>query len=244
VAEDNAINQKLALQMLRKMGYRADIAGDGTEVLQALERQPYDVILMDVQMPEMDGLETTRRICQMPTSENRPRIIAMTANAMLGDREVCLAAGMDDYISKPIRGKELQIALERWGQRESAQPASAPTQDSPLPTIDWAVLDGLRALQEEGEPDFVRETIDLYLADASVLIEALRQAVAQGNAAELRHTAHTLKGNSNSLGAKQMAAVSLELEKIGRSGTIEGAKSLLVELECEFECVRQALQSS
>jgi PAS domain S-box-containing protein len=244
VAEDNAINQKLALQMLRKMGYRADLAGDGTEVLQALERQPYDVILMDVQMPEMDGLEVTRRICQTWTPENRPHIIAMTANAMLGDREACLAAGMDDYISKPVRGEELQNALERWGQRESAPPALLPTQDSAPPTIDWAVLDRLRALQEEGEPDFVRETIDLYLADASSLIEALRQAVVLGDAARLQHAAHTLKGNSNSLGAKQMAAVSLELEKIGRSGTIETAKSLLVELEREYERVRQAFQSS
>jgi CheY-like chemotaxis protein len=243
IAEDNAINQKLALQMLRKMGYRADVASDGAEVLQALDRQPYDIILMDVQMPEMDGLEATRRICQKWPPENRPHIIAMTANAMLGDREECLAAGMDDYISKPIRGKELQIALERWGQAESVQPAPAPAQDTTPTTIDWTVLDGLRALQEEGESDFVEETISLYLADAPSLIESLRQAVRQGDAAALRLAAHTLKGNSNSLGAKRMGAVSLELEKMGRSGTIEEAESLLVELENEFERVRRALQS-
>ncbi len=116
MAEDNAINQKLALRILERMGYRADTAANGLEVLQALERQPYDVILMDVQMPEMDGLEATRRICAERPGDGRPRIIAMTANAMREDRELCLAAGMDDYLSKPIQLKELQASLERWGK--------------------------------------------------------------------------------------------------------------------------------
>jgi PAS domain S-box-containing protein len=244
VAEDNAINQKLALQMLRKMGYRADVASDGKEVLQALERQPYDVILMDVQMPEMDGLETTRRICQQRPPQHRPRIIAMTANAMLGDREACLAAGMDDYISKPIRVKELQSALERWGQGEPVTLVPVSPQDDPTPaTLDWAVLDELRMLQEEGEPDFVQETVSLYLADTPALIESMRQAVSRGDAAALRLAAHTLKGDSNSLGAKKMGVISLDLEKMGRSGTMEEAGSLLVELEQEFERVRHAFRS-
>ncbi len=247
VAEDNAINQKLALQMLRRMGYRADVAGDGREVLQALERQSYDVVLMDVQMPEMDGLEATRRIVQQWTAEQRPRIIAMTANAMLGDREACLAAGMDDYISKPIRVKELQIALERWGQRSPVPFAPALLQrDSSPGTINWAVLDELRALQEPGETDFVQEMIELYLTNTPALIEALRQGIDQGDADRLRLAAHTLKGNSNSLGAVRMGSISLELEKLGRSGTItetgQEAELLLGELEREFERVRQALR--
>jgi CheY-like chemotaxis protein len=112
LAEDNLVNQKLALRLLAKMGYRADVAADGLEAIQALERQPYDVILMDVQMPEMDGLEATRRICERWPVGVRPRIIAMTANAMQGDREICLAAGMDDYVSKPIRVNELIQVLE------------------------------------------------------------------------------------------------------------------------------------
>jgi CheY-like chemotaxis protein len=113
LAEDNTVNQKLALRLLSQMGYRADLASNGQEVIQALERQPYDVILMDVQMPEMDGLEAARVICAHWDCEKRPRIIAMTANAMQGDREACLAAGMDDYISKPIRVEELVGALEK-----------------------------------------------------------------------------------------------------------------------------------
>jgi len=113
VAEDYVVNQKLALRLLAQMGYRADVAANGLEAVQALERQPYDVVLMDVQMPEMDGLEATRRICERWPGGERPRIIAMTANAMQGDREMCLAAGMDDYVSKPIRVDELVQALAR-----------------------------------------------------------------------------------------------------------------------------------
>jgi CheY-like chemotaxis protein len=112
LAEDNAINQKLALRLLERMGYRADVAGNGLEALEALRRQTYDVVLMDVQMPEMDGLEATRIICD-EWADRRPRIIAMTANAMKEDREKCLEAGMDDYVSKPIRVQELVEALSK-----------------------------------------------------------------------------------------------------------------------------------
>jgi CheY-like chemotaxis protein len=118
LAEDYVVNQKLALRLLAQMGYRADVAANGVEAIQALERQPYDVVLMDVQMPEMDGLEATREIrARWSAAEQqgrpRPRIIAMTANAMQGDREICLEAGMDDYVSKPIRVEELIQALAR-----------------------------------------------------------------------------------------------------------------------------------
>jgi CheY-like chemotaxis protein len=113
LAEDNAINQKLALYMLERLGYRADLAANGLEVLQALQRQRYDVVLMDVVMPEMDGLEATRAILRDWATGERPRIIAMTANAMREDRETCLAAGMDDYLSKPIHIEELVNALNR-----------------------------------------------------------------------------------------------------------------------------------
>ena len=113
LAEDNAVNQKLALKLLSQMGYRADVAGNGLEAIQAIERQTYDLVLMDVQMPEMDGLEATRQICSRWPRGERPHIVAMTANAMQGDRERCLEAGMDDYVSKPIRVEELISALDR-----------------------------------------------------------------------------------------------------------------------------------
>ena len=111
LAEDNAINQKLALRLLQQMGYRADVAGNGIEAIECIERQPYDVVLMDVQMPEMDGLAASREIRRRWPDGDRPHIVAMTANAMAGDREECLAAGMDDYVTKPIRVDALVQAL-------------------------------------------------------------------------------------------------------------------------------------
>jgi CheY-like chemotaxis protein len=129
LAEDYVVNQKLALRLLAQMGYRADVAANGVEAIQALERQPYDVVLMDVQMPEMDGLDATREIrARWPAAEQqgrpRPRIIAMTANAMREDREICLAAGMDDYVSKPVRVEELVQALSRcWPVATRSAPA-------------------------------------------------------------------------------------------------------------------------
>jgi PAS domain S-box-containing protein len=113
LAEDNAVNQKVALALLHRLGYRADVAWNGFEALAALERRPYDVVLMDVQMPELDGLDASRRICERWPPEARPRIIAMTANALLEDREACFAAGMDDYLAKPVRPEELAAALSR-----------------------------------------------------------------------------------------------------------------------------------
>jgi CheY-like chemotaxis protein len=114
LAEDNAVNQKVALHMLAKLGFRADVAANGLEVLAALSRQSYDVILMDMQMPEMDGLEATRRIVELyPDRATRPWIIALTANAMEGDRELCLASGMDDYLSKPMKLPDIAAAFAR-----------------------------------------------------------------------------------------------------------------------------------
>jgi len=113
LAEDNVVNQKLALRLLQQMGYRADLASNGIEAVESVQRQAYDVVLMDVQMPEMDGLEASRHICAMAPSTQRPRIVAMTANAMQGDREMCIEAGMDDYLTKPIRVDRLVEALHQ-----------------------------------------------------------------------------------------------------------------------------------
>ena len=129
LAEDNATNQKLSLRILERLGYGADVAANGLEALAALKRQPYDVVLMDVQMPELDGLETTRRLRRELPDTQQPRVIAMTANAMQGDRERCLAAGMDDYVSKPIRIKTLVDALSK----------SRPLPDTEIPEVNLVV---------------------------------------------------------------------------------------------------------
>jgi len=258
LAEDNTVNQKLALRLLERMGYRADVVANGLEVLEALQRQRYDVILMDVQMPEMDGLEASRAIHEGWEASQRPRIIAMTANAMQGDREECLAAGMDDYLTKPIQINVLQEALERVGQwaRIHRRPTSplAPVKTAPLtleteeqagpgPALDPAVLVELRQFQGEGEPDIVQELAEAFQFETPPLLQVLRQAVAEGQPEPLKRAAHNLKGSSNNLGARMMAALSVELETIGKRGTVEGAAELITRLEQEYQRVCQALAS-
>ena len=154
LAEDNAINQKVAVQLLARLGYRADVAANGLEVLKALELRPYSIVLMDVQMPEMDGLEAARRICRQWPRERRPRMIAMTANAMQGDREACLAAGMDDYIAKPVRLSDLEAAL----RSNSAAGKTRSEEARMSPAIDWDVVTSLRELQS-GSSDLGLELI-------------------------------------------------------------------------------------
>ena len=256
LAEDNTVNQKLALRLLERMGYRADVAANGLEVLEALQRQPYDVILMDVQMPEMDGLDASRAIHEGWPAELRPRIVAMTANAMQGDREECLAAGMDDYLTKPIQVKALQVALEVAGQRakkrtlpleQSVETAPPPvdvqSQAQVAPVIDPAVLSELRQFQGEGEPDIVQELAEAFEFETPPLLEALRQAIAEGKPEQLKWAAHNLKGSSNNLGARTMAALSAELEAIGKNRTVERAADLVTLLEEEYQRVCQALAS-
>jgi signal transduction histidine kinase/DNA-binding response OmpR family regulator/HPt (histidine-containing phosphotransfer) domain-containing protein len=187
LAEDNAVNQKLALQLLRKMGYRADAAANGLEVLDALRRQAYDVVLMDMQMPELDGLEASRRICQEWTAAQRPRLIAMTANTMQGDREACLEAGMDDYVGKPIRVDELQAALERCGPwlRERAGWAAAaepaPDEATPAALAGPVEPDGVAPAPpaERAEPDGVAPVSLAEPIDRAVL-EGLRELQVPG----------------------------------------------------------------
>jgi PAS domain S-box-containing protein len=256
LAEDNTVNQKLALRLLERMGYRADVVANGLEVLEALQRQRYDVILMDVQMPDMDGLEASRAIHEGGPAEQRPRIIAMTANAMQGDREECLAAGMDDYLTKPIQIKALQEALERVGlwarvHRRPTLPLS-PVQAAPLtleaeeqteldPALDPTVLVELRQFQGEGELDIMQELAEAFQFETPPLLETLRQAVAEGQPEQLRRAAHNLKGSSNNLGARTMAALSAELETLGKNGTVAGAAELVTRLEQEYQHVCRAL---
>jgi PAS domain S-box-containing protein len=254
LAEDNTVNQKLALHLLKRMGYRADLAANGLEVLQALQRQDYDVILMDVQMPDMDGLQATRAIHERWEASHHPCIVAMTANAMQGDREECLAAGMDDYLTKPIQVQALQEALERAGLRankrtvpplevvEAAAPPLAAERQSELePALDPAVLAQLRQFQAEGEPDIVQELAAAFQLETPPLLAALHQAVARGQVEQLKRAAHNLKGSSSNLGASTMVRLSAELETIAKQGTVEGTAALVSRLEQEYQRVCLAL---
>jgi PAS domain S-box-containing protein len=247
LAEDNSINQKLALKLLDRMGYRADVANNGLEVLAALRRQPYDVVLMDVQMPEMDGLEATRAICQEWPRERRPRIIATTANAMKEDCEICLAAGMDDYLSKPIRTEELVRALNACKPIATpavyARPEKSPsttTGASRATVLDQAALARLRELSG-GDKAFVAEMIATFQADSPDALAEMRQGIERGDAALLRRAAHTLKSNSADFGALVLSALCRELEMMGKEGNLNGAEQKLAQIEAEYVGVHAAL---
>lgn len=240
LAEDNPVNQKLVLRMLEQLGYRADVVANGAEALNSLRRQTYDIVLMDAQMPEMDGLEATRRIRRLWPEAAQPRIIALTANAGPGpgSRDACLAAGMDDALSMPIQAKELQTALGRWGTLTRARPARA--QPEPL---DRMVLAELRNLQAEGEPDLVNELFEMFRAQFPALMADMRAAVAQRDAEQLKRLAHKVKGSSSNLGAQHLATLSDELEKQAERGTIDGVEAQLAQLAQEFDRVWQAFEA-
>ena len=238
LTEDNELNRTLAVALLDKLGCRADIATNGLEALEALRHAPYDVVLMDVEMPEMDGLEATRRIRAQQPPDQQPRIIAMTASAMQGDRERCLAAGMDDYLSKPIRRQELAAALAR------REPRAAPAQEPP-PAQDEGILDpaAREQLRTLGDAAFLSELIATFLADAPALVETLGRSLAAGNAEELRRAAHTLKSNGRTFGATSLAEACQELETAARAGALEGAAELVGRVEARFEKARAALEA-
>jgi PAS domain S-box-containing protein len=234
LAEDNAMNQKVALRLLERLGYSADVASNGLEALAALERKPYDVVLMDVQMPELDGLDATRRICERWPLESRPHIVAMTANALPEDREACFAAGMNDYVAKPIRVDELERALKH------ARPVTRADD-----TSKWAGvrLDdaALRNLRDLGGEDFLAEVIDTFLADAPALIATLRSELERQNAEELRRAAHTLKSNGATLGAEPFTELCRAVEQEAKAERLDSIPQLVDRVEQQFGLLREAL---
>jgi PAS domain S-box-containing protein len=220
VAEDVAVNQRVIVTMLERLGYRADVAGNGLEVLGALERQEYDLVLMDVQMPEMDGLEATRHLRRRRPRAEGPRVVALTANALPGDREACAAAGMDDYLTKPVQAAALQAALLRSAAgsdgREDRARAATGTASAPPPLLEQRVVAELRST----DPDLLRELVELFRSHAPGLVSNLKEAVAVGEAEGVRRGAHKLKGAAASLGARALASVCAELEARGRHGAV------------------------
>jgi len=250
IAEDNIINQKVVVNLLSRLGYQADIANNGLEVLEALNHKDYNLILMDVQMPEMGGEEATQAIRQNMPPEKQPRIVALTANAMQGDRERFLAAGMNDYLSKPINSEELMRALlaskpGQAGQNPAgnAHPGAAdPAQDG-SPAIDPSVLLEFKELMGEDADEMVRDLVDLYINNSPMLIEQMRRQISAQRLPELQRAAHTLKGNSNQLGAAPLGEICFTLEKLAKAGSLEGASELVVQINTEFLRVKTALEN-
>jgi signal transduction histidine kinase/HPt (histidine-containing phosphotransfer) domain-containing protein len=235
LADDNPINQKVGQSILQKFGYRADIANNGIEVLGALEQRAYDIILLDVQMPEMDGLEAARQICKRWPREKRPCIIAMTGNALMGDREKCLEAGMDDYITKPVRIGELQQALERWGPARARKSDTSFLRRNPPPVeqlLDESILAELREVPPADGVSIVRELVDLFLESAPQTIAQINQSI--HDAPKMAFHTHTLKSMSLNLGAKRVVELSQKLEELARGGKAGDAAGLLAELNTAF----------
>ena len=237
LAEDNAVNRQVAQLTLAKLGYEADAVENGLEALKALRNSSYDLVLMDIEMPEMDGLEASRRIHAEWNAEERPRIVAMTANAMPGDREMCLAAGMDDYLSKPIRSEDLTAALDR-------SPAALAPEASVEGGGELVDQEALERLQEAtGDETFVHQLVATFLEEAPKLLEALSEAIESGDAELLRRSAHTLKSNARTFGAERLATRCQELETLARSGAIgEAAGRLERGIEHDLAEVSTALR--
>jgi two-component system, sensor histidine kinase and response regulator len=245
VVEDNTVNQKVAVKTLEKIGCEANVVANGLEALEALSRIRYAAVLMDVQMPEMDGYEATTEIRRREGTSRHTPIIAMTANAMQGDREKALEAGMDDYVPKPVKPKELEAALKRWVLRPEeaatvSEMGSDPGAHEDEP-IDRSVLAGLRELQQKDKPEIVAELAEIFLKDVPTQLAEIREALEANNASAVKRVAHTLKGSSASLGARLMPPICEELEALGQSGDLVRAPDLLTRLEAEFGHVRDAL---
>jgi CheY-like chemotaxis protein/HPt (histidine-containing phosphotransfer) domain-containing protein len=238
VAEDNAVNQKVVQQLLAHLGYRADVVANGVEVLDALERQSYDVVLMDVQMPEMDGLEATRRLRKRYGHGTAPHVIAMTANAMPGDREKCLAAGMDAYVAKPVELTDLRAVLVSVATTERTAPV-----DDGSDVIDRRRIAQLLEVQDENNPTLVADIVNLFINDAPQHLSNLANALAKGDAALLESSAHRFLSGIDNLGARRMHEHCVEIERLAKHGELTAAAEHLPRLEREFEVARQHLIS-
>jgi signal transduction histidine kinase/CheY-like chemotaxis protein len=241
VVEDNEVNQQVARRMLERNGHRVDIAGDGQAAIEAVRRGAYDVILMDCQMPVLDGFGATRAIRQLEGPQQRTPIIAMTAGAMLGDAEACLAAGMDDYIAKPVDWADLtnriDTLLDSNHDRGASRRASAA--EALDAVLDHAIVAGLQELDDEGGD--VSSLVEIFIATGTERIRNLRDAVASGDAAAGSAIVHSLRGSTSTLGAAGVASLCAEWESTNAPGGRRPDAVLLAEIEREFEVACVAL---
>ncbi|MGB6032462.1 MAG: PAS domain S-box protein [Bacteroidota bacterium] len=246
IAEDHEVNQKVTIKMLEKLGYRADIASNGREAVEAFDRNHYDIVLMDCSMPEMDGFDAARAIRATGVGD-RTAIIAMTANALEGDRERCLAAGMDDYISKPVDRGELAHKLARWSATAVASAKGldeAAPRDEGSMSVDTTRLAELAELSDDDDPQWMMTLISRFLKDTATRLIQLYAAAESGDPARMKDVAHALKGSAWNMGAGQMANHAQRLQLIGQSGTTEGAAEAIEALEQEISVVRMQLEEA
>lgn len=238
LAEDNAFNQKVAVGMLENMGHTVAITANGQEAVEAVKREAFDLVLMDVQMPVMDGFEATQAIREYEKGlRKHTPIVAMTAHALLGDRDRCLAAGMDDYISKPIRSLELARTLENVARERPYEAEEKPAEVKTGSVMDLTpLLEGVG-----GDKSLLAEMLRIFLVDCEELWRQIRRAVSEGNGETLQSSAHTLKGMLGTVSASAACSVALELENMGRNGCLEGADQLLHSMDRELRKLKEEL---
>ncbi len=242
VVEDNSVNQKVVTAMLRSLGYEAELAANGLEAVEACAKGDFDAILMDCQMPEMDGFRATAFIRQREGSERRTPIIALTASVMAEDRAHCLAAGMDDYLGKPVHVEALDATLRRWvGARAGDPPARPPGTLAPISPSGLDASHPLRILETQAGPRVFVEVVDVFLQTVPARLADMRDALRRKDAAALRALAHTLKGSTAQLGATGMADLCVQIHGAVRAGNLAGLLELVEALERDFASVREAL---
>jgi len=239
VAEDNEVNQKVAVRILEKLGYTVEVAENGLEAAEACARTRYAAVLMDVQMPGMDGYQATRRIREREAGGPRIPIVAMTASAMKGDREKCLAAGMDDYVSKPVTPGELEAVLAKWVPPAKAAPAAVAAAPGGEDELDETIVRSLMSVDDDGT--LMDELVATFVRIAPVRIGAIRKASRAGDAAALERAAHSFLGSCGNLGCRRMAELCARLEVLGRTGSTEGAAETVAEIEEAYAAVKPAL---
>jgi PAS domain S-box-containing protein len=243
VAEDNPVNQRLVLRVLQQVGYRAEVAANGVEVLDALNRQSYDIVFMDIQMPEMDGLEATRCIQTEFPPERQPVIIAVTANAMEGDRERCIAAGMHDYITKPIRLAAMQAAIQRWGGRAHHAPSPEIAAGNADDFLDTDTVAMLLSLNGDDGTDIFSELLAILEAQTPDLVRQMIAALDADDMQTVRRIAHTLKGSALNLGARAMAEICLRMEHAAEQAEVQRISELLTVMQHVYEQSLSALRA-
>ncbi|SFC52513.1 response regulator [Massilia yuzhufengensis] len=256
LAEDNPVNVEVAKAMLESLGIEATCARNGQEALQAVRSGGFDAVLMDCQMPVMDGFAATAAIRGHEREQGRARtlpVIAITANALQGDREACLAAGMDDYLSKPFTQQQLAAVIGRWVAVPLAASSHHADVAPRLPpdvveviqreAVNRAALENIRALSRDGGDALVQKVINAYVGDTPRHLATLREAVDGMDAGSVRRVAHSLKSASANIGAARLATLCKELEQLGRADSVDGADRILTDMEHEFQSVRHSLHA-
>ena len=246
LVEDNSVNQKLVFKLLQKLGYRVDTVSNGREALEAVSRVSYAAILMDCQMPEMDGFEATQAIREKERINGRHvPIIALTANAMQGDKERCLKAGMDGYVSKPVQAKTLFEVIERLVPAVGEQAESGWELPSAVRLgTAGVVLDRAAILARvDGDEELLEELVTIFLDDSLQLMNEIRESLARGDSKRLRHAAHTLKGSAANFGTSPVCEEAARLEMMGHNENLTGAEAVWAELEEAMKNLKLVLKS-